>query len=199
MFQDTVKIFNTGEIVKNEFYVLNTPGKNTQNSDWKDIKIQNFITFYNVTMNIQLPNFIKNALPIGLIDTERLLDEYRQKYFPVYPSRFACFFVFGSIEDAKKYKEDSYKNQNYQIYKVQIVSENYKVTKHNMEYVSVLRTTYNYDIFQRILAEENLIYRYWIGEASDFDYSKYNSKIGIIKPLFEYLVEGECTCTLVSY
>lgn len=193
-----VKVFNTDEIIKNEFYILNTPGKNTQNSQWKDIKIEQFKMFFNVTMYAQIPNFIRNILPINHIDTERLLEDYRQNNFPNYPSRLACFFVFDNIDDVKKYKEDSHKNKDYKIYKIQISSNDYKITKHNMEYVSVLRVTYGYDIFTSIIEDEKLIHKYWSGEASNFDYSKYGSNNGIIQPLFEYLIEGEYTATLIS-
>lgn len=186
-----VRVFNTNEIIKNEFYILNTPGKNTQNSQWKDIKIEQFKIFFNVIMHAQIPNFIRNVLPINHIDIERLLEDYRQNNFPNYPSRLACFYVFDNIDDVKKYKEDSHKNKDYEIYKIQISSNDYKITKHNMEYVSVLRVTYGYDIFTSIIENEKLIHKYWSGEASNFDYSKYGSNNGIIKPSFEYLIEGE--------
>lgn len=193
-----VNIFNTKDVVKNEFFILNTLGKDTQNSEWKDIKLQNYITFYNVIMNIQLPNFIRNILPINIIDTEAMLDDYRQNIFPNYPSRLACFFVFDNLQDVLKYKEECYKNQDFKIYKIQISSNDYKITKHNMEYVSVLRVTYDWYNFKEILKNENLIHKYWSGEASDFDYSKYGNNNGVIKPTFEYLIEGKYTCSLIS-
>lgn len=195
---NTVKIFNTGEIIKNEFYILNTPGKNLQNSEYKERKIQDFTVFYNIIMSDTLPNFIKTTLNFKVIDVEALLENYRQNNFPDYPSRLACFFVFNNIEDIKKYKEDSPQTKDNPVYKVQITSNNYKITKHNMEYVSVLRTTRNFKMFKPIIEKENILHKYWSGEASDFDYSKYDSPIGIIKPLFEFLIEGEYSCTLVS-
>lgn len=194
----TIKILNTGDNIKNEFYALNTPGKNTQNSVYKDFKIRDFIIFYNLFMNLdmlQIPNYIKISLPFYIIETEKLLEAHRQENFPEFPSRLACFFIFGNIEDAKRYRDVYHKGKDNKIFKIQISTNTYKVTKHNMEYVSVLRTTYNSDIFTPIIQNENLLHKYWKGEAQDFDYSKYNNNNGVIKPLFEYLIEGEYIVT----
>lgn len=192
-----IKLINTGEIIKNEFYYLETHGKNTQNSFYKDVKIQNFMTFANLNTQIHMPNFIQREMPYNIIYSEAHLEEYRSTFYPEYPSRLASFFVFDSLESVKKYKESNNQYQNNKIFRLKLKG-NYKISKHNMEYISVLRTVYNTPIFEQVINNFNIISKYWMGEGSDFDYSMFNSTFGIIPPTFEYMIEGEFESTPID-
>lgn len=188
-----IKIFNTNEIIKNEFFFVKTSNKIAQNSINKNMKINLFFDLFNNFVHIYndnlLPNFITSTFPIVMLQTECDLEKYRVENFENYPSRLNTLFVFSNIEDAKKYREElNLSNAN--IMKVHVLDKT-KVTKHNMEYVSVLRVMYNTIHYENLMSQENLLQKYWIGEGAPFDYFKYGSDNGIIHPRFEYLIEGE--------
>lgn len=200
MFQDTVKIFNTGEIVKNEFYVVSTPNKWSQDSFDKEIKIAHFINFYKkiyeACSNFILPNFLDLSIPKALFQTELDLEIFRQENFLEYPSRISSLFVFSNLKDAKEYREHiNLKNAN--ILRVYATDPNYKITKHNMEYITVLRVLYGSIFYEKLISEDKLIEKYWLGKADIFDYRKFNLPQGIIYPKFEYLIEGTYATTML--
>ena len=186
---EKITLANTGETINNKFYVLETPGKWNQNSFYKEAKIKDFICFFNYINSSNCPNFIARALPIT-INIEADLEMYRQNHFPELPSRLACFFVFDNLKSVKQYKEEE-KNNTGNIFEISCAPETLKISKHNMELVTVLRViAYNNDLYHKVIQEENLLYKYWAGIMEPFDYSKYGSNNGLIPPRAEYLIEG---------
>ncbi len=185
----TVKILNTGETVQNKFYFVETPGKiETQNPSYKTEKILALNSLYFSINNRMLPNFLQRGLTDKLIietSSEFLLEQYRVNHFPNLPSRAASFFAFASLEDAQFYA--GIEETSRHIFELEITSSDYKISKHNMEYVSVIRS---YFYSTEMLEKENLYHKYWSGESKDFDYTPYYPENGIIKPREEYLIEG---------
>ena len=103
-----------------------------------------------------LPSFIKRAIPHYIIDSEMELERIRQESFPNYPSRCASFFAFDNIEDVLKYKSKEPTGRD--IFEMEMISSDYKITKHNMEYITVIRACHE---AREIVLAENLFHRYW--------------------------------------
>ncbi|MGL5902784.1 MAG: DUF2441 domain-containing protein [Cetobacterium sp.] len=189
-----IKLINTGETIKNQFYVLETPGKWNQNSFGKENKINDFLCFFSYINSTNIPNFIARDLPNLKIKVEIDLEIYRQKNFPELPSRLACFFTFDNLESVISYRKEETNNTG-KIFEIFSTPDTIKISKHNMELVTVLRViTHNYDLYHKVIQEENLLYKYWAGIMEPFDYSKYGSNNGLIPPRAEYLIEGSYAC-----
>lgn len=188
---ESITLANTGETIKNKFYVLETPGKWDQNSFDKEAKINGFINFIKYISFGNCPNFILRSLPDLLLKTEYDLEAYRQQHFPELPSRLASFFVFDNLESIQLYKKEE-KNNTGNIFEIFCIPTTLKVSKHNMELVTVLRVLVNNrPLYEKVISEENLLHKYWSGVMEPFNYAKYKCNNGIISPRAEYLIEGE--------
>lgn len=185
-----IVLINTSETINNKFYILETPGKWNQSSFGKETKLNDFACFFNYINSENCPNFIARALPYIAIRIEVELEMYRQKHFPELPSRLASFFAFDNLESVKQYKDEE-KNNTGNIFEIFCTPETIKISKHNMELVTVLRVVgHNNDLYHKVIQEENLFHKYWAGIMEPFDYSKYGSNNGVIPPRAEYLIEG---------
>lgn len=196
---ESVTILNTGEIIKNEFFVVSTPNKWNQSSFDKDLKIQHFFNFYSklheACSNFILPNFLDLTIPKNLFQTELDLELYRQNNFPEYPSRIAAMYVFKTLKDAKEYREHI-KLPKANILRIFASSDNCKISKHNIEYITILRVLYGSQFYEKLISENKLIEKYWLGIGIPFDYNEFSLPHGIIQPKFEYLIEGSYASTM---
>ncbi len=188
-----VTVLNTGESIKNEFFLINLENELDHNSSDKELKIKTLEEFYFTKDKTNpsykhLPPFLKRHKDLlNIIQGEYLLEKYRQKNYPEYPSRVACLFVFHNLEDlATACRIPGWRGE---IFKIKIISPDYKVTKHNMEFSSAMQGYHN-PIIQRAASENNYLSKYWTSDSSIIDYTPYGWKM-IYYPIYEYLIEGE--------
>lgn len=174
-----IDVKNTGEKIKNEFYLIELKDELKHNSNNKNEKIKNVLNF---SIDDNFPIFLKRDL--ANIKVEQELEIYRSKHFSHLPSRCACLYVFQNFGDLHsammKY------NWHGKIFKITIdTTKEYIVSKHNMEIISTLRDS----SFQAINRNQILNY-YWSGANFPLQYA--NIQFSFL-PISEYLIEGEFT------
>lgn len=120
-------------------------------------------------------NILSHFLYHNYFPIEAELENYRQKYFPNYPSRLSCIFTFDSIERTiavnKIYKWNSPIKKVYP-------TDNCKIIKCDLAWITYFRSG-------EPLIEE-FCNAYWQGKklCDFFPEIKYS-------PVFEYLIEGK--------
>lgn len=217
MFRGIVmKTMNTNEEIPNIFYIFldfggfigGISGHNFNlepklvSSGIRNIQYDNFSTQDFIEGNINYIPFTRTNLTFNspstfMINTinnynlEYNLELYRFNYYKQFPSRLSGIFAFGDYESCKlvaqKYKWNLKTVKRFKLIDSNII----KVTKHNMEIISLLR-----HIQLSTFSKENqdsFYNQYWLGngniqvEVPNFSQSTTILNSGVI---YEYLIEG---------
>lgn len=200
-----IKVLNTNEIIKNEFYIC------FFKPDFSIDKINNRIIYkdkiYNIfeTLRKITPSFIQDLreavdfqkesllqeyqiyyAPHFIVTsyanffTELQLEEYRINNFNNYPCRLYSQYAFNDIEELKKTVK-LYNWKPIKIFKLKIdTTKLFLISKHNMEWISSIRQGY---------FSEYHLSSYWTGKLTSIGYSINNNQ-SIYEPIIEFLIDG---------
>lgn len=202
-----IKLINTGEIIKNEFYIcffkadfsIEKINNRIINKDKIcaiiDILINNIPNSFNFKdkvnfRNIELlkdyenssgPHFIV-ASYLDLL-TEFYFEKVRLDEHSECPKRLTSHYAFDNLKELK-HTVNFYKWNPIKIFKVKIdTTKPFLVSKHNMEYVSSIRSNIeSVPIF--------FIQSYWQGEAANISYDCSFSSPKTYIPIYEFLIDG---------
>ena len=180
---DKIKLV-TGEEIENDFWVCffhTGRPEIVDNSSNKEEKSKSLLSVSDSLDKNHFPIFLR--MDRVLVKTEADFESFRLKNFPHYPSRCSSFYVFPSLDEAKKvittfgWKYHSLANVKINIEK------NYNAFKANMEYISSYRALLSSNQF----IPEGIISNYWNGIFNTIEYADGS----IYPPIIEILIEGE--------
>lgn len=205
-----IKLINTGESIKNEFYIcffiadfsIEKINNRIINKDKiysiidilitdipNGVNFNDKVNFRNIELlkdyeNSSGPHFIATSY-LNLL-TEFYFEKIRLDEYNECPKRLTSHYAFDNLKELK-YTVNFYKWNPIKIFKVKVdTTKPFLVSKHNMEYVSAIRSNIeNVPIF--------FIQSYWQGKAANinYDYSFPNPKTYI--PIYEFLIDGFIT------
>lgn len=202
-----IKLINTGETIKNEFYIcFFDPNFSIEKINNRIINKDEIYTILDTLMK-NIPNGINFNDSVNFTDTE-LLEDYEnltgplfivasytnlltESYFEKirlekyneYPNRLTSHYAFDNLKELK-HTVNFYKWNPIKVFKVKIDTANpFLVSKHNMEYVSSIRFNVESPL-------AFFIQSYWQGKAVNigYDYDFPNPKI--YSPIYEFLIDG---------
>ncbi|MBC2852138.1 hypothetical protein H5J22_12085 [Cetobacterium sp. 8H] len=165
---------NTGEVVKNQFFLISLTDDFHYSTLNKDEKI-NYILNFNLK---HFPTFLREDLVN--IETEQELEKHRLNFFPHLPSRCSSQFIFEKLSDlltaSKIYDWKGH------IHKISIdTSYDYIISKHNTNLISNLRKS----DFKSIT---NILNEYWNGKIK---WERCHDRDFYFLPTTEFLIEGK--------
>lgn len=169
-----ITVANTGEVIKNQLYLINLIDDFHYNLQSKEDKI-NYILNFNLN---QFPAFLRDDLVH--IEAEQELEKFRSKFFPNLPSRCGAQFAFEKLTDLlAATKMYGWKGT---ICKVSVdTSQEYTLSKHNADIISEIRKS----DFKSI---SDSLKEYWKGNVQ---WEKCHDRDIHFLPTTEYLVEGK--------
>lgn len=202
-----IKLINTGETIKNEFYIcFFNPDFSTEKINNRIINKNKICAIIDILIN-NIPNGFNFNDKVNFMDI-KLLEDYENLTGPHFivasyldlltefyfekirldehnecPKRLTSHYAFDNLKELK-HTVNFYKWNPIKVFKVKIdTTKSFLVSKHNMEYVSSIRSNIkSVPIF--------FIQSYWQGKAANigYDYGFPNPKIYI--PIYEFLIDG---------
>ena len=129
---------------------------------------------------------------VNYFDVEYDAECFRQKYYPMYPSRLSAVYAFGDYETCVKVSK-IYQWDLKTVRKFKLVNNKLtRVIKVNMEIVSIARDIYKNHMFSKE-SKELLWENYWRGSSyipTESYYENYPPSNLKVDEVFEYLIEG---------
>lgn len=141
----------------------------------KEIRIKYCMEFFNHHNTLDYNNLLPNFLCNNIYYSEYILEEFRQKNFPSYPSRLSCLFSFATYEIAAHLNK--FYNWNSPIKEVH-VDKNCKIIKCDMNWITYFRKGNK--------MTPDLCRAYWQGIPLNNVFPDLNAET-----VYEYLIEGQ--------